>query len=137
MYPRYAREMTRAGANLLVTQSNDAWFQSRAAMEQHLAAVVLRAIENRRDVVRSTTTGVTGLVDAKGRVFARAPLRIPGAVVENVQLLQEKTLYTRFGDWFVALCGGLVIFVAAEAKWRPWERDVRIKETGMRENEGE
>jgi apolipoprotein N-acyltransferase len=127
MYPRYAREMARAGANLLVTQSNDAWFQSRAAMEQHLAAVVLRAIENRRDVVRSTTTGVTCLVDAKGRVFARAPLRVPGSVVDNIQLLQEKTLYTRFGDWFVALCGGLLLFTAAGVIWRLWIRDARIR----------
>jgi apolipoprotein N-acyltransferase len=127
MYPQYAREMTRAGANLLVTQSNDAWFQSRAAMEQHLAAVVLRAIENRRDVVRSTTTGITCLVDAKGGVFARAPLRTPCAVVGSVQLLQEKTFYTRFGDWFVGLCGGSILFVASGTKWHQWKREVRIE----------
>src|SRR5262249_51360751 len=44
MYPQYARHMTQNGATLLATQSNDSWFQSRAAMEQHLASVVLRAI---------------------------------------------------------------------------------------------
>ena len=74
MFPPYAREMTQKGATLLVTQSNDSWFQSRAAMEQHLAAVVLRTIENRRETVRSTTTGVTCFLDSRGRVLDKLPL---------------------------------------------------------------
>lgn len=114
MYPAYARAMTRRGANLLVTQSNDDWFQSEAAMEQHLSAVVLRAIENRRDVVRATTTGITCILDSRGRVLARAPLDMPAFLVRTIHLETGKTFYTRFGDWFVALCG---LFLAS-LLWR-------------------
>jgi apolipoprotein N-acyltransferase len=114
MFPQMARAMTRQGANLLVTQSNDDWFQSDAAMEQHLSAVVLRTIENRRFTARATTTGVTCLLDSKGRILQRAPIHTPAYVVGTVQLLEGKTLYVLLGDWFVALCLGLILF----AVWR-------------------
>ncbi|HZO87496.1 MAG TPA: apolipoprotein N-acyltransferase [Chthonomonadaceae bacterium] len=122
VYPHFAREMTRAGANLLVTQSNDGWFHSEAAMEQHLAAVVLRAIENRRNIARSTLTGVTCLLDSRGRVLARAPINTPAFVVHALQLQEGQTLYARLGDWFVALCGLGLIVLAWRGKGRPGRR---------------
>ena len=116
MFPPYAREMTQRGATLLVTQSNDSWFQSRAAMEQHLAAVVLRAIENRRQTVRSTTTGITCFLDSRGRVLDALPLNRAGYVVHTVQLLTGKTIYTRLGDWFVLLCVVTLIGLAYKGR---------------------
>ena len=108
MYPLYARSMARQGANLLVTQSNDDWFQSEAAMEQHLAAVVLRAIETRREVVRSTTTGVTGFIDTRGVLLSRAPINAPAILKQTVHLRTGLTLYTLLGDWFVLACALLI-----------------------------
>jgi apolipoprotein N-acyltransferase len=124
MYPIYCRAMTRSGANLLITQSNDAWFQSSAAMEQHLAAVVLRAVENRRDVVRSTTSGVTCLLDSYGRVLERAPERREATIVAKVHLLTGESIYTRFGDWFVALCGLVVVGLVMGAAQKRREGDL-------------
>ncbi len=109
MYPGYARTMARNGANLLVTQSNDAWFMSDAAMEQHLAAVIFRAVENRRDVVRSTTNGITCLIDSDGRILQQAPLHKQTFLVGTVRLLAGRTIYTRLGDWFVLCCVFLVV----------------------------
>lgn len=109
MYPAYARAETGAGANVLVTQSNDAWFQSAAAREQHLAAVVLRAVENRRDVIRATTNGITCLLDSCGRILKRAPEEQTAVLIGQVRLQEGRTFYTRYGDVFVALCvGGLL-----------------------------
>ncbi len=116
MYPCLPREMTAEGANLLVTQSNDSWFRSAAAREQHLSAVVLRAVENRREVVRSTTTGITCIIDAEGRVVKRLPLDDTGAIVAVVQCLKGETLYTRLGDWFVLLC-----FLVSFWLVKPWQ----------------
>ena len=103
VYPTYARDMAYAGANLLVTQSNDDWFQSSAAMDQHLSAVIMRAIENRRTVVRSTTTGITCIIDSRGHIIGRVPRYTQTAVVGKVTLNSLLTIYTRFGDWFVWL----------------------------------
>ena len=123
MYPQYARAMTRAGANLLVTQSNDSWFQSRAAQEQHLAAVVCRAVENRRAVVRSTTNGITALIDANGHITAEAPRNQAAFITGDVTLSTGRSLYVRCGDWFVGLCVALVLLALAgrlvEAEKKP------------------
>lgn len=105
MYPDCVRDMAKAGANLLAEQSNDGWFLSKAAMAQHLAAVTFRAIENRRQIVRASSTGVTCLVDSRGRIVQRAPLDVPTYLVGMTKLNDDRTLYTRFGDWFVAACG--------------------------------
>lgn len=122
MYPHYARRMTGSGAQLLVTISNDSWFRSVAAMEQHLAAVVLRAVENRRDVVRATSTGITCFINARGQVTARAPLERPAELVHTVLLRDDTSLYTREGDWFPALCAlatGAVLIGKSSRKYRP------------------
>lgn len=108
MYPLYARAMARQGANLLVTQSNDDWFQSEAAMEQHVAAVVLRAVETRREVVRSTTTGVTCFIDTRGAIVTSAPINSKAVLKQTVHLRDGLTLYVRFGDWFVLACALLL-----------------------------
>jgi apolipoprotein N-acyltransferase len=110
MYPNYAARMSLAGANVLVTQSNDAWFQSRAAMEQHLSAVVFRAAENRKWVVRSTTNGITAFLDERGRIVKELDKHKAGFLIESVPLRPGTTLYARFGDWFVLVCGALTVF---------------------------
>jgi apolipoprotein N-acyltransferase len=104
MYPRYARLLAHKGANLLVTISNDRWFQGRPAMEQHLSAVVLRAVENRRDIMRSTTNGITCAIDSTGRIRAEAPMNNEAILHERANLREGMTLYTRFGDWLPILC---------------------------------
>ena len=61
------RRTCLAGAQIMVNLTNDGWFQKTAGAEQHLANAVFRAVENRRPLVRSTNTGLTGLVDPMGR----------------------------------------------------------------------
>ncbi|HEV2473577.1 MAG TPA: apolipoprotein N-acyltransferase [Chthonomonadales bacterium] len=124
MYPRYARAMALSGANLLATQSNDAWFGSVEAMRQHVSAVALRAVECRRDTVRSTTNGITCLVSATGRITARAPLNQATYLARRVHLRSGETPYVRYGDWFVALCalavaGGIALPASASRKAGP------------------
>lgn len=122
MYPNYARRMSLSGANVLVTQSNDAWFQSRAAMEQHLSAVVFRAAENRKWVVRSTTNGITAFLDENGRVVSELEQHRAGFLVHDVPLRSGTTLYTRFGDWFVLVCGVLAVFALFAKESRNQEK---------------
>jgi len=70
-FPDLAREARLAGAEVLVTLSNDAWFGRTAAPYQHFAHATLRAVENRVTVVRAANTGVSGVVDPLGRVLVR------------------------------------------------------------------
>lgn len=109
------RETTRAGADVLVTILNDAWYGDSAAPYQHQALALWRTVENRRFLLRGSNTGVTSILDAAGRVVAQGGLFTEEVVLGEVRRLSGETLYTRFGDWFAWLCG---IASGAILAWR-------------------
>lgn len=87
----------RLGPNLLVALTNDAWFGKSAAPRQHMALAALRAVETRRDLVRATNTGMSGLVDALGRVQVEGPLlEVAGDPERPTLLLAEAGLMEIF-----------------------------------------
>jgi apolipoprotein N-acyltransferase len=91
------------GAQLLVNLTNDGWFLTSAAAEQHVANAVFRAVENRRPLLRCTNTGVTCAVDVHGRVVRWLPPFLRGFVTREIVVPRGNrlTFYTRHGDWFV------------------------------------
>ncbi len=118
------RKTTLAGANVLVTILNDAWYGRSAAPYQHQALAVWRAVENRRFLLRSSNTGVTSIVDATGRVQREGGLFTEEVVVGEAKLLHERTLYGRVGDT-VPLVATLFVGAWLLATWQPrWLRSV-------------
>ena len=114
-FPQVSLGLTRNGANILVVMTNDAWFERTAAADQHLAMAVLRAIENRRYVVRCAATGISGVIDPWGRVIKSAGIFERKTIHQSVVPSSATTLYTRFGDWFAHACAAAttmaVVFV--------------------------
>lgn len=111
--PRIAGQMAREGARLLCVVTNDTWFQRSPAAEQHLAFCALRAVETRRWVLRSATTGISAVFDEKGRSLQRAELFEESYLkAEGVPLLRTQTVYVRLGDTgaiLSLLLGGLLV----------------------------
>jgi apolipoprotein N-acyltransferase len=98
--PALARKATRQGAELLVNLSSDAWFGRSLAPHQHHLIAAFRAIENRRYLIRSTTTGLSAIVDPLGRTIARIPPFAEGTITARVSLLADMSPYTAWvGDW--------------------------------------
>ena len=104
IYPGEIRHFAANGAELLVNISNDGWFGRSAAAEQHLHMARVRAVENRRWLIRSTNNGFTVSVDPYGRIYRPLPPDIRAAADLPYDFRTDKTLYTRFGDWFAWLC---------------------------------
>ena len=75
-----------------------------AARYQHLKIVRMRAVENRRWILRSTNDGITAAIDPAGRLTREAPSYDAVSARVNFDYLKDTTFYTRWGDWFVALC---------------------------------
>ena len=94
---------------MLLNLSNDSWFGHSAARHQHLAIVRMRAAENRRWILRSTNDGITVAIDPAGRVTREAPSFQAVSARVNFNYVNGTTLYTRWGDWFVALCALIAI----------------------------
>jgi apolipoprotein N-acyltransferase len=104
IFPNEVRRFTRAGAQLLINISDDGWFGGSGAPEQHLAMARVRAVENRRWLLRDTNDGITVSVDPYGRIMARLPAHIRGELDAPYAFRSDLTLYTRWGDWLPWLC---------------------------------
>jgi len=102
--PNFVRQFAAGGAEVLINISNDGWFGQSAARYQHLAMVRMRAAENRRWILRSTNDGITATIDSAGRLRGTLPLYVEATSYTGFTYISERTPYTRFGNWFVALC---------------------------------
>jgi apolipoprotein N-acyltransferase len=117
----FARRVVGSGANVLVNLTNDAWFGDTVEPHQHLALSVFRAVENRRDMVRSVNTGVSAVVEATGRVAYETGTFEEAVFVHEVRLLTVNTPYSRAGGWVGwAAMAALVLLVCAATirRWR-------------------
>jgi len=104
IYAGEVRRFAADGAQLLINLSNDGWFGRSAAAEQHLHMVRVRAVENRRWIVRTTNNGYTVSIDPYGRVYEPLPPDVRAAVDLPYDFRTDETIYTRFGDWFAWMC---------------------------------
>jgi apolipoprotein N-acyltransferase len=95
-------------ATLLANVSNDAWFGDSIAPRQHLQIAQMRAAEMRRMMLRATNTGITALIDAKGRVIARLEPFHTGALHVTAQGRFGETPYMRLGNGAAV---GLMVFL--------------------------
>jgi apolipoprotein N-acyltransferase len=96
----FARDVHRTlpDATLLVNISNDAWFGKSAAAEQHLQLAQMRAIEFARPMLRANNTGITAVIDEKGRVTQRLESFTPGILETTIQGRKGYTPYMVWGD---------------------------------------
>jgi apolipoprotein N-acyltransferase len=98
------RLFARNGAQVLINISDDGWYGDTSAPWEHLDMVRMRAIENRRWVVRSTNTGITAAIDPSGRVTEMIPRHLRTSVQVAFGYRDEITFYSHHGDWFAWLC---------------------------------
>lgn len=88
-------------ANILINVSNDAWFGDSFAPHQHLQIARMRAIENGRYLLRATNTGISAIIDNKGKVVAKSPQFKPHALNTEVELFNGTTPFSQYGNAFV------------------------------------
>jgi len=96
-------------ASLLVNVSNDAWFGDSIAPHQHLEIARMRALESGRFLMRATNTGISAVIDAKGKIIAQSPQFKTHALKTTVQPYQGRTPYVYFGDNLVIIL--LILFI--------------------------
>jgi len=100
------RKSVVLGASLLVNITNDGWYLKTGAPEQHFNANIFRAVENARPLVRAANTGISGVIDERGRQLLRTPLMERGDYHFTVSVpeMSQHTLFVRLGPWFTYLC---------------------------------
>jgi apolipoprotein N-acyltransferase len=118
IFPDLCRRFVKGGANFLVTITNDAWFGRTSAPYQHFSVATFRAVENRVFIARAANTGITGLIDPKGKIVNRGGIFTEEAMNGTIRLLKNKSFYTLYGDVFAWLCSAFSIFLLAFALFK-------------------
>ena len=99
IYPEFVAEQCRKGAELLCVITNDGWWGDTPGYKQHFSFARLRAIENRRWLVRSANTGKSGVISPTGEVISESKWWEEDVLLANTQLLSEKTIFSTYGDF--------------------------------------
>lgn len=125
LYPEVIHPAVAEGAALLINIANDGWLDGGygVASRQHFAMAVFRAVEARRFLVRAATTGISGVIDPRGRILAASDPGTARIVSASVEDRGGTTPYVRYGDWFALACllyaAGLAFVRMVPARQRP------------------
>jgi len=118
IFPGLVRKFFRDGGDFLVTITNDAWFGRTAGPYQHWSMAVLRAVENRKPVVRAANTGVSGFVDSSGRILMKTPLFERTSLSGSLRSDRTRTFYSKFGDLFTFFCISITVIILINLRTR-------------------
>ncbi|MCL2093501.1 MAG: apolipoprotein N-acyltransferase [Treponema sp.] len=123
-----SRDFVLQGAEVLVNLSNDVWAQSLPSQMQHLGMAVFRAVENRRSMVRSTSSGQSAGIDPAGRILSMAPPFTETWILAEVPVVRDSySFYTLHGDYLgrsfiwaalLMLISGLLWGTIKHLSWR-------------------
>ncbi|WP_299045870.1 apolipoprotein N-acyltransferase [uncultured Tateyamaria sp.] len=106
--------------DFLMQLTNDAWFGMRSGPQQHLAHAQMRAIEQGLPLIRAANTGISAVIDPRGRITASLGLNEAGYVDAVLPAPGAPTLYSRTGDlpWVLLVLTGLIAAILHRARTR-------------------
>lgn len=99
VFPGYVAGFTRKGAEILLVITNDGWWRDTDGYKQHMYYACLRAIENRREVLRSANTGISCRIDKLGRIQERTEWWQPAILKVQTNPFTNLTFFARHGDY--------------------------------------
>jgi apolipoprotein N-acyltransferase len=103
-FPAFTASYVNKKADVLVIITNDGWWGNTPGYKQHLAFASLRAIENRRAVIRCANTGISAAIDETGEIINKTQWWQPEVFEASVLLTNKLTFYTSYSDligWFM------------------------------------
>ena len=101
-------EMNYKNSDLITIITNDGWWKNSVGYKQHFSYARLRAIEQRKSIVRSANTGISGIIYANGEVLEKTNWDEAVCISANVNLNSKTTFYNRFGNYI----GRISVFVS-------------------------
>ena len=98
VFSDYVSTSVKNGAEFFVIITNDGWWGNNGGPVQHEQFAVLRAVENRKWIVRAAQTGISCYIDPIGNIYDRIPYDTEGMTVRNIYANSYKTFYSEHGD---------------------------------------
>jgi apolipoprotein N-acyltransferase len=123
VYGNYVAEFVKKGATIIAVITNDAWWGDTPGYHQHLMHSRLRAIENRRNIIRAANTGISCHINSKGDIVSQLPSYSEAVLSGEAFQNNSLSFYTRNGDYigkfssfFSVLTVILLLFMAIKGK---------------------
>jgi apolipoprotein N-acyltransferase len=110
-YGEFVTGYVRNKANFLAIITNDGWWNDTQGHKQHLSLARLRAIETRRDLVRSANTGISAIINAKGDITSSLAYNEKGALNGQLTTNEKLTFYVMAGDYIARISIFIMLFV--------------------------
>ena len=110
IYPEFVAEFIQKGADLITVVTNDSWYGYSSGPFQHKEISVLRAVENRKSVIRAANGGISCIIDPLGNTLASTKLYTRDILVGDVIINEGQTFYSRF-PWIFPLLSSLISIV--------------------------
>lgn len=115
IFPHISVSTVRRGAQVIINLTNDAWYDRTSAPFQHFTFYVFRAIETDRFILRAANTGISAVIDNRGRIKKKTHIFEDAVLKDDFYLSDKKTFYVRYGDWFIYILA--VVFLLIFAKF--------------------
>ena len=103
IFPSITKDTVKRGAQVLVNLTNDGWFGRTSAPYQHLVFYIFRAIEADRWILRAANTGISAVIDPRGRINEKTALFEDATLRGTFSVRKGWTPYVRYGDYFILL----------------------------------
>lgn len=118
IYGDFMAEYVRKGAEAIAIVTNDGWWENTPGHKQHLSYAKLRAIETRKQIIRSANTGISCFIDEFGTISQPQAYWEFGVINSDVSLNSVKTFFVRFGDFisYISIALTLIIIGWAQVK---------------------
>jgi len=113
IYPNQVTQLASRGAQLLVVVTNDSWYGNTSGPYQHRDYAKMRAVENRRSVVRAANGGISCVIDSYGRIQSQTKMYEKTTYTKKVSLSSESTFYMEHPHMITTPCIiiGLMVLV--------------------------
>jgi apolipoprotein N-acyltransferase len=113
VFGKYVTEYVKKGAEALFIITNDGWWKGTTGYKQHLAYASLRAIETRRPVARCANTGVSCIIDIRGRRTVETAWWTQ-AILKGVIFPEKRmTFYVKHGDYLMKISFLITILISS------------------------
>jgi apolipoprotein N-acyltransferase len=114
IYGQYVSEFVKNGASSIAVITNDAWWGDSPGYSQHLMHSRLRAIENRRNVVRAANTGTSCIINGRGDIVQKIRPFTQNSLTGRVNQDTRLSFYSIHGDFIgrIALWCSMIILLS-------------------------
>ncbi len=113
VFGKYVTEYVTNGANALFIITNDGWWKNTGGYKQHLSFASLRAIETRRPVARAANTGISCIIDIRGRRTEESEWWTQTVIKGEIYPETRRTPYVRYGDYLLNISVLISIIILA------------------------